>query len=78
MTYFVSQNREYTYYLLETDSKSRAKKLGITEELYQSRKLAKEWYNNIVFKLDPMHHKDEYTTLAHKKLKELYKNMIED
>src|SRR5690554_6823149 len=42
--YFVSKRAEYIYYLLEHEGERREKLLGIDDEIYSDKKVAKKWY----------------------------------
>lgn len=47
MEYFKSEREKYIFILLETDGKTRSKLLGITDDMYGSKKMATEWYEKI-------------------------------
>ncbi|MFG6367491.1 MAG: hypothetical protein K1W16_03530 [Lachnospiraceae bacterium] len=50
---FVDKRAEYTFYLTKLEGKQRNKMLGITDEMYDSPELAKQWYRNIVKLVHP-------------------------
>lgn len=45
---FVSRRAELTFVLLNMDGEERARRLGITQECYEDKLLALEWYQDIV------------------------------
>ena len=48
---FISQQQEYIFYLTKLEGKQRNKALGITEEHYEDKKLAKKWKKSIAQKV---------------------------
>ncbi|MGD9678718.1 MAG: J domain-containing protein [Vulcanibacillus sp.] len=50
---FIDEVAEYTFYLTKLDGKQRNKLLGITDEMYESPELAKQWYRKIVKLVHP-------------------------
>ena len=71
---FVSEQQEYIFYLTELDGKCRTKHLGLTEVHYYKKKLAKQWYDNIVNKLT---NGDNDPTKALAELNEIYRLVVE-
>ncbi len=51
--YFKSEEHKLIFALVYTDTYLRADLLGITEELYTDKKLAKAWRNSIISKIHP-------------------------
>lgn len=74
--YFICDEYEYIFYLLELDGKERANKLKITRECYSDKKVAKKWRDNIAKKLHPDKCKHEDAACAVAKLNQLYEDMI--
>jgi len=50
---FIDKRAEYTFYLTKLEGKQRNKMLGITDEMYDSPELAKQWYRSIVKLVHP-------------------------
>ena len=48
---FVSKQQEYIFYLTKLEGKQRNKALGITDEHYEDKKLAKKWKKSIAQKI---------------------------
>lgn len=48
---FLSDQQEYIYYLTKLEGKQRNKALGITDEHYEDKKLAKEWKKSLALKV---------------------------
>ncbi|HDY8049440.1 TPA: hypothetical protein RQK83_000415 [Vibrio vulnificus] len=48
---FVSEQQEYIFYLTKLEGKQRNNALGITDEHYEDKKLAKKWKNSIAQKV---------------------------
>jgi len=73
--YFKSKEKEFLFYLTKLEGKQRNKLLGITDEHYADKKLAKEWYKNLSKLVHPdMGGTDE----AFNTLQKLYNIMVED
>jgi len=73
--FFKSKEKEFLFYLTKLDGKQRNILLGITEEHYNDKNLAKQWYRDIA-KL--VHPDKDGTNKAFSVLNELYKIMIDD
>lgn len=74
---FIDESAEYTFYLTMLDGKQRNKMLGITDEMYDSPELAKEWYRKIAKLVHPdtgVYKADQAFIV----LQELYKVMTDD
>ena len=50
---FVSEKAEFVFYLTMLEGKQRNNLLGITDELYESEELAKQWYHKIAKLVHP-------------------------
>lgn len=74
---FINKQEEYIFYLTELEGKQRNNKLGIVNELYEDKKLAKSWYKNIAKYVHPDKSKCKDET-AFKVLNDIYQVMIED
>ena len=48
---FISEQQEYIFYLTKLEGKQRNKALGITDEHYEDKKLAKKWMRSIAHKV---------------------------
>ena len=74
---FVNEKEEYTFYLTMLEGKQRNKMLGITDEMYESPELAKQWY----LKIAKLVHPDigiTKTSEAFNVLQQLYDVMIDN
>ncbi|MDR3583719.1 MAG: J domain-containing protein [Desulfosporosinus sp.] len=74
---FVDERAEYTFYLTMLEGKQRNKMLGITDEMYDSPELAKQWYRRIVKLVHPDTGIDK-TNKAFIVLQQLYEVMTDD
>ncbi len=72
--FFKSKQDEYLFYLTKLDGKQRNQLLGLTDEHYENKKLAKEWYKGISHYVHPDKNGDEN---AFNTLKKLYDILIE-
>lgn len=71
---FVSETAEYVYYLTKLDGKQRNDALGITDEIYDDKALAKKWYKKIAQKV----HQDKGgSDHAFRVLSEIYKVLVD-
>lgn len=77
-TPFTSKREEYLFYLTSLEGKQRNTLIGLTNELYTDKTLAKKWYKSIVKIIQPDVNTDDRTSLAFKTLKSLYDVVIED
>lgn len=73
---FISKEKEYEFYLTKLDGENREKCLGISDEHYENKKIAKKWYKNIakIVHSDATNNDDNFAFL---KLTEIYENMID-
>lgn len=76
--YFTSDAAFYIFVLVHLDGRNRANLLGITPELYESRKKSKNWRNKIVKNIYPDHCAHPEAGEATAKLNELYSEMKEN
>lgn len=74
---FVSKKAEYIFYLTKLEGKQRNKLLGISDEMYENKELAKSWYKNIAKSVHPDSNNGDESK-AFLVLKELYDNMVDD
>ena len=74
---FVNKKAEYTFYLTKLEGKQRNKMLGITDEMYESPKLAKQWYLKIAKLVHPDAETDK-TSEAFIILQQLYDVMTDN
>ena len=73
--FFKSKQDEYLFYLTKLDGKQRNQLLGLTDEHYENKKLAEEWYKGISHYVHPDKNGDEN---ALNTLKKLYDILIEE
>ena len=78
INYFRSTRDMYIFILIYMDGASRCRMLGITDEMYDNKDLAKVWYRNILSAIaqDSFFPPDEHAAI--KVLNSLYSNMIEE
>lgn len=74
---FIDERSEYAFYLTMLEGKQRNKMLGITDEMYNSPELAKQWYRKIVKLVHPDTGIDK-TNKAFNVLQQLYQVMVDD
>lgn len=74
---FVSKKAEYIFYLTKLEGKQRNKLLGITDEMYENKEIAKSWYKNIAKLVHPDSNSGDENK-AFLVLKELYDNIVDD
>lgn len=72
---FVSEQAELIFYLTELEGKQRNKALGITDEHYENKVVAKKWFRVISQKVHPDKGGND---AAFKTLSALHKVMIDD
>jgi len=72
---FKSKQDEYLFYLIKLEGKQRNKLLGLTDEHYENKKLAKEWYIEIA---QYVHPDKNGNGNAFNTLKKIYDAVIED
>ena len=73
--FFKSKQDEYIFYLTKLDGKQRNQLLGLTDEHYENKELAKKWYKEISNYVHPDKNGDEN---AFHILKNLYDILIEE
>lgn len=73
--FFKSKQDEYLFYLTKLEGKQRNKLLGLTDEHYENKKLAKKWYKGISNYVHPDKNGDEN---AFHTLKNIYDILIEE
>lgn len=73
---FIDKRTEYTFYLTKLESKQRNKMLGITDEMYDSPELAKQWHRSIV-KLPHLDSASGNNDKAFNILQQLYEVMLD-
>ncbi len=73
--FFKSKQDEYLFYLTKLEGKQRNQLLGLTDEHYENKKLAKKWYKEISTYVHPDKNGDEnaFSTLSN-----IYKILIEE
>lgn len=76
--YFTSDAAFYIFVLVHLDGRNRAGLLGITPELYESKKKSKYWRNSIIKKIHPNYCAHPEAGEATAKLNELYSEMKEN
>ncbi|MCM2130036.1 DnaJ domain-containing protein [Larsenimonas rhizosphaerae] len=78
--YFVSKRAEYIYYLLEHEGERREKLLGIDDEIYSDKKVAKKWYKRIAQIVHPDFgtRDSEQAKEAFQKLQDIYQDLTDD
>ena len=76
--YFASEEHEYVFALCYLDKAIRMELLGITEELYEDKEKAKDWYHHIVKIVHPDTCKLPDCEKAVAKLNELYAGMVKE
>lgn len=73
--FFKSKQDEYLFYLTKLEGKQRNKLLGLTDEHYENKKLAKKWYREISNYVHPDKNGNEN---AFQTLSNIYKVLIEE
>ncbi|OPX49138.1 hypothetical protein [Clostridium thermobutyricum] len=74
--YFKSKSDELIFYILELSGKARNKKIGLNEEIFADKNLAKKWRNQILQKIHPDISKNPKADEAVIKLEQLYELVI--
>lgn len=74
--YFTSKSNEYIFYLTELDGEIRMKKLGIKKSLFNNKKAAKTWRDEILKEIHPDINNHPKSTTAMAKLNEMYHSMV--
>lgn len=73
--FFKSKQAEYLFYLTKLEGKQRNNLLGLTDEHYENKQLANQWYREIAKYIHPDKNGD---TQAFLELKKIYDVLIED
>ena len=76
--YFMSQAHKCVFALCYLDKGIRMELLGITEELYEDKEKAKDWYRRIAKIIRPDSCKLPDSEKAIAKLNELYAGMVKE
>ncbi|MBF4337200.1 hypothetical protein [Vibrio anguillarum] len=76
--YFLTERKQYIYFLLECDGEKREHLLGINDETYSDEKAANRWYKKISHKIRADLNDSEEAKLAFQKLQEIYSDLIDD
>lgn len=76
--YFVSEEHKCVFALCYLDKSIRMELLGITDELYDDKKKAKEWYHRLAKIIHPDICKLADCEKAIIKLNELYAGMVKE
>ena len=76
--YFISEEHKYVFALCYLDKTIRMELLGITEELYEDKEKAKDWYRRIAKAIHPDICKLPGCEKAIVKLNELYAGMVKE
>lgn len=53
MNFFKSKQAEYLFYLTKLEGKQRNNLLGLTDEHYENKEVAKKWYKEIANYVHP-------------------------
>lgn len=77
MKYFKTDADKYIFALLELDGKNRTRVLAITKKMYYNKKLADDWYMQILGAIHERTPSDGEAQKALVNLNELYSNMID-
>lgn len=75
--YFTSKSNEYIFYLTELDGEIRMKKLGIKKSLFNNKRAAKAWRDEILKEIHPDINNHPKSTIAMAKLNEMYHSMVD-
>ncbi|MBY3789930.1 hypothetical protein HPQ32_16045 [Photobacterium carnosum] len=73
--FFVSNEAKIIFTLLYTENDTRAELLGITEDMYESIKLARSWRSNIIKQIHPDKCKYPEAAVAASKVNAIYSRM---
>ncbi len=74
--YFVSEKARLVYALAILDGEHRARELEISEDLYHSKRLAREWYRKLAQKVHPDRNPHPQAALAASNLKDIYNEIV--
>lgn len=77
--YFRNEGMKYMFALNHMQGKQRNKIIGLTEDLYDDKDKAKEWYEKVQFKISEYYNLDcqEEAFNAFRELRSLYNNIKE-
>lgn len=75
--YFKNNRSKYLFCLTQVDGEKRNVVIGLTDDLYENKDKANEWYKKIVKIIRPDINVDEITKAAFKELKDLYDNIMD-
>lgn len=75
---FTNNRQKLIYYLLDHDGEKRNGLLGITDEMYQDPKAAKNWYKKIAQIIRADVNTDARSTQAFQELQEILSNLTDD
>ena len=73
--FFKSKQAEYLFYLTKLEGKQRNNLLGLTDEHYENKEVAKKWYKEIA---NYVHPDKTGNKIAFLELKKIYDVLIED
>lgn len=75
--FFKSEESKYLFCLTKVDGKKRNQVIGLTDELYDDKDKAKNWYWRIVKIIRPNVNNNDKTKSAFNELKKLYDHIIQ-
>ena len=73
--YFISEDAKLIFAILYVETEKRADLLGITENLYESSRAAKEWFSSIIKNIHPDKCDHPEASQASAKLNKIYERM---
>ncbi|HEY8034661.1 MAG TPA: hypothetical protein VIF37_03625 [Methylobacter sp.] len=73
---FISEEEKYIFLLTEMDGEKRSEKLGLTDQHYEDKELAKRWFRSIASKIHPDKSSNK-DGKAFKALKDIYDILID-
>ena len=76
--YFADETSMPLFALIHLDGEIRMKLLGIDQELYESKKKAKRWRDNLLKKVHPDHCNHTAATIATANLDKIYQRMTKN
>ncbi|MEG1132156.1 MAG: hypothetical protein RSD77_07550 [Romboutsia sp.] len=74
--FFKSEESKYLFCLTQVDGKKRNAVIGLTDDLYDDKSLAKKWYRNIAKIIRSDIKTDDKTKNAFNELHKLYKTIM--
>lgn len=75
---FTNDRQQLIYYLLDHDGEKRNELLGITNEMYEEPKAAKNWYRKLAQIIRADVNTDARSTQAFQVLQEIFSNLTDD